>query len=765
MSELFDAYKKDVNGFPSDFIPEDKKDDKYALQFAKAAFSQHVRDECAVLYSKHAEMMENRAYGNGNQDPSEVMGLHYQWDKSKEEKKGYVNLSADKFTVLPKFKSVFIGMSENMLTRAEATAIDESSVRNRDLMMKIVWYKKQFKEEIDFINETLGINQDEQPYLPDNIEELNMFNDLGAFKLENEVAIEKLIDYSFYISDWPEIRRQILGDLFDNSVGGAKTYFDSVENKMKARRVDPLYAVVDHSNDSKFKNSRFFGELVPYNISDLASESGFGEEKLREIAMSYKGLLNNPMIDNWEISYYNDNNLTYPWYDYKIWVLDLEFKSVNRRKKTERKVKGGNVVVYDEKSNKVYDDEKRKTAVYDIEAWYKCKWVLGTEYVYDFDVLENQARSSDNKRAYSSFQFYRIDRESPVSLAKEMAKQCHLIHMKIQNIVIKTPPGGIAVEYGSLENINLGNGTLKPLELLKVFAQTGNYVYKATTHRNGLPGPQYKPFERLVGGSGGELQEQLALMDWYFEKIRDVTGINRLADASTPSPEQSVSGAQMAVQATVNALNPMFSAYVNIQERTARNLISRIKTFVRYSGEDYNGYFPVIGKSNMENIRITSDILSSDYGIKIEVKSTERLANDTRLAAVEAMKSGKNGVPLLDFADYLKIVKLIDNGQVDLAQFYMSKKTQQNQIRDLTLQRENMQLNSQSALATEKAKSESKRREMILEKNLELRNKLLEINAEKIKRGDELELKGIIDQMLMFTERDIESSHENVKIA
>jgi hypothetical protein len=122
-----------------------------------------------------------------------------------------------------------------------------------------------------------------------------------------------------------------------------------------------------------------------------------------------------------------------------------------------------------------------------------------------------------------------------------------------------------------------------------------------------------RPIQELTGGIGPQLQEFITLFDLNLNFIRQLTGINEIADATTPDPNQSVGGAEMALAATNNALKPIYAGYIRLKELVARACAIRMQLLVRHDKKAYEGYIPVVGGAGVKILSIGTDILDADW--------------------------------------------------------------------------------------------------------------------------------------------------------
>ena len=196
-----------------------------------------------------------------------------------------------------------------------------------------------------------------------------------------------------------------------------------------------------------------------------------------------------------------------------------------------------------------------------------------------------------------------------------------LIHLKLQHLVAKARPKGMALEVGSLENVPKGKGqTFHPLELQEIYDQTGTYYYR-TLDDEGNPSSA-RPVTELEGGVGRALSELLGMYNHYMQSLRDVTGVNESRDGTVPSKDSVVGVAKLNLLASNNATRGINDAYLNILRRTADSAVLMIQDLVKYD-KPYQGYVHAIGEMNMKAIEVTRDVSLHEFGIMIEAEPNE----------------------------------------------------------------------------------------------------------------------------------------------
>ena len=209
-----------------------------------------------------------------------------------------------------------------------------------------------------------------------------------------------------------------------------------------------------------------------------------------------------------------------------------------------------------------------------------------------------------------------------------------------------------------------------------------------------MPGG-FKPIQELAGGIGPQLKEYIDIWEFNTNAIRECTGINQTADASNPDPNASVGGSKMAMAATNNALRPIYSAYLNIKEKTAKNISLRIQLLIKHDKEAYTGYMPVLGSMGVKIISAGADTVDADYFIKYEAKPDDERRKIILDAAMKAQAPDKDGNTSITLPDFLMIERLLESGNLKYAEIYLNYKSKKSKDKQLQLQRENMHLDKQ----------------------------------------------------------------------
>ncbi len=743
-------YKNSSYPFPSDEINPKLKNEKWGLEFLKAMYSKYRKDEAAIPYSKVAEFRDLRKLADGCQDVRKYQRILLDESKDGSSLKGYMNINWDVYNPMPKFLRVVEGMMEQTDHVVVASAVDPTSVSEKEDAKLALEYRMKFKEALSYIDKGLGIDRSND-YVPESMEELNLYEGAGGFKLAKETEIEQGLDYTFYISSWKEIKKKLIRDACVINCMGTKDYTDPYTNKVKVRYVDPSMYVGQYSKHWDHRNMQWGGEVIQVPISDIRKLKipGVDEKVLMELAIFYSGVGGNPSIGS-EPYYYNDQTQTSNYDSMLIDVLDGEWISVDSTYKTYRKTSSGNELMYEEEWGKMYDTEKKRTEKYDIQMVYKGKLIIGTDFIYDFGYQYDVPRPG-KKEVELSYHLYKLPYRSLVSLCSVHLDQMALAFFRLQNAIAMASPPGIAIEWQSLQNMTIGSGAaaskLTPIEVLRIRKQTGDLLYRATTHKGVMNTTGGKPIQELTGGIGEQLSDFIKAIEINLASIRENTGINQIADASNPNPEQSVGGSELALAATNNALRPIYSAYITTKERTAKNASLRLQLLIKHNGKAYKGYMPVIGKIGVQIISVGADTVDANYYIKYEARPTDKRKETIRQAAIQAMNPDRDGIIGIELSDFLMIERILEGGNVKYAEAYLNYKSKKNKERQLELQRENMRLDGQREQEANKQKGEIEIAQAQLKTAEEIKlyeaKKAIDEKYAQMQHKREMELKGL----------------------
>ena len=198
--------------FPLDDIDPKDKDKEWGKKWCEAMYAAWKQGGTAIPYDRIEEFQLLRDLADGRQDVLQYQKILLDETDEKGAQTGYMNINWDIPSVMPKFLRVVEGMLEQTDHQVVATAVDPTSTDDKEAAKLDMQYRMKFKEALNYIDKAMGVDKSDE-YIPESMEELNLYEGAGGFKLAKEREIEEVLDYSFYISDWKETKKKIIRDL------------------------------------------------------------------------------------------------------------------------------------------------------------------------------------------------------------------------------------------------------------------------------------------------------------------------------------------------------------------------------------------------------------------------------------------------------------------------------------------------------------------------------------------------------------------------
>lgn len=731
------GYKKGSYSKPTELDPE-KKDNSYYLAWAQYVWSQYVSDRTLVPFGGFNEsgrsFEELRAYALGKQDKSIYMDLLDDCDTNKTE--GYLNINWDNVQIMSKFRDLVRGKMISMDFDVTTTAIDESSMKER--MDQVNMMKLLTNPAIKEVIAATGVVPSVVKLPPglETIEDIEMYNKLGGLRLSQELMIQDAIESTNYESRWDTLRGQLAEDVIDFNIAATITYLEKATGIVKVDHIDPKELICRGSKYQDHRDIDFGGFVRSKTIQQIRIESDLTEAALFEMAKIYRGQNGNANQINLQ---YDDNdyqntskgnlgiggNSGYVDRDYNNFDVDImEFYFV--AKEAEKYIIGCH-----KQGNMIYDqvdlqaeldkrDEKRGKSIdeKEIEYVYKCKWIVGTKYVYECNQEYAVVRQGHNgiRRAVLPITIYSDRSPSLVDRCIPFIDDLQLAVLKKRNVLAKMAPGPrMAIDVSLLEDtVTIGNKNYSMLELIELFPKTGTLVYssRGEFEDSEMSGSNRPPITFMPSGVQEDIQILLSDAGFNIDQIRQVTGINEVADGTSQQQDMLVKVMEGLSSATNNSLRPHFQVYFGLYENQCKYVAQKWQVAV-LTGEIKTGYIP-IGENILKPVVLSKDLYDYDFGIKIGLKPT---AEDKQMLLQQLIQEKANGQ--ISGADYFVVYNMIQAGDYKKAQLFLAKASERwtKRIQQMEIEKMNAQAqgNAQAAQVAEQAKMQTLQLEMQLE--------------------------------------------------
>lgn len=703
------------NIFPDHFINPQKKDKEWILQFAKAAWDDSRSLNQSMNYHSTDRFREYRDYALGNQSIAKYKNMIQQKDANGQQMESFAQLDFTVLPIIPKFRKIALANLNKLGHNIVATAIDPLALDHKEDYFAEkeanIILKEQLKE-IQGIESVIGMDTTD----PQDLEELDIKRKYG-YKHMAAMEAEQGFKLIFSNNNYTEIAKKVKEDLFDFGVGGVREYFDE-NGKIRIRRVKPQNWITSYCEESDFSDCRYMGEVLNMSLVEVKKASGFDNDTMELIA-EHTGFDFRSTENNFQKNYSRSYD------DHKVAVLDLEFFSLNYLVNEKRVDKRGNEIVRKgDIDAKVGRNKEVSKAEYQVV--YRCKWIVGTEYIFDYGLETNMKRAKNALRETTlSFHMYAPfnDQMRFFGVVESMmpaADAIQIAWIKLQNFMLRAKPSGIAINLRALENINIGHGGKKwePLKVLDLFEQTGNYVFRDANQEGEPMGAPIVPLSNQILQ---EAQFIVGMINSYTQILRDNIGFNEVTDGSTPNPKTLVGVADMAAQSTSNALHHITESAVHINESVANSLLLRMQDAFR-SGK-VKAYITALGENTRDFMRsIDTDISMHELSITVEDKpdAEETMRYDRKVE----MALSTQQITIED-ATFLETIDNIKEKSAVLA-YRVRKNRENSQAEAERLQAMNGQIQQQSAMVAE----EEKRKTLQMEHQLKMEYLMMEKQAQ-----------------------------------
>ena len=729
-----------VGLYPSPLLPKETKSlNSYGIQYAKAMLQEYEKRDYVLRQKRRDRIQYLRAVAEGSQTPEEYIDLLFDPDNTL-----YVNLDFSVPPVIPKFVDILVNKVVKGDYYIDINAPSSNKIREaykRDKLADIVAYHESVQ-----LAESMGVEAPSPPpFTTPNDLEIHMMTD---FKLSSEIAAERGLQVVFDRSKYKEVEKRVTRDVVTVGLGATKTCYD-VDGNIEVFYVDIENFLYSFSSDPDFRRAQHAGEMRVVTIAELRRESGFDEDTLFAIAKKWAGKNNNPdRISNTSISTGYSENL-YAYDSFSVTVLDFQFLSscdlVYEKKQTsqgyhrmDKRVDNYDQIIDPD----AIKGEMKKTT-------YKAKfggtWVIDTDYIYDYGEKTSPLRKwrtfFDTELDYTVYgtNWYKQDNKSLEERMVPYAKQMIAAHLKIQHLVMKSRPNGLAIDVSGLKDIDIdGTGEdASPMKIISVYDQTGNLLYNGLDD-DGFTEKRPPIIELANGVPFQQLQSLVSVYNFNLQAIRDVVGLNEVTDASTPNSEMLVGVQQVAMESSNNATHEVFLAWESITVRTAEKVVLLLQEMIRKNAKAFES---LIGEGSVAALKHMRTFEREEFGFAIELEPTQEQRMYLEQNIQKAIEQG-----LLGSTDAF-IIRQARNFKV--AQVILGMKEEQNRQRLRQEQQEDIMLNSETqqqiAVVSEQAKQQTYQ--------MTLQGDLQKLQAEHMSKRDLL----MLEYQLKFGEQGLKN--------
>lgn len=688
--EKYNEEGKYLNPTRTGVVTED-----YVLKKVEYIFSNYVRGNDAIKYSSRGDFTLLRQFAAGKQPEEryfpyfygstyngsgrtfnnlgvDVGGISEEAFNSKDWARkalGHINwqIMSPMPKIMNKILSSFYGNSYDI----NIECVDENSISEQE-QKKWTAYVQSQADYIAFMQEVsaaAGV-----PYSPpekriETIEELELHEASGGFKLNYAKEGEKVIKDAWNISNEEELNEKIVKDIATINVGAYRVYYDREIGKEMFRYVDPANAGIQYSKYNDFRDSSYAYEwyLVPaYKLQSY----GIDVKDIPSVASNYGGQFGNP---DWDEAFMKPEatNTELKCGFFKVPVVDVEWIDVDVEEDVIYTSKYGQKRIrkYEKGEQLSANKQYLPTKIHKV---YQAKWVIGTDIIYEWGLKPNQPKRNKNQSVLS---FHFIKGKTDQSIVEQLMPvldNFQLNWLKLQDAIASAVKAGYAYEYESLSGMKMGGAKLDPMDMIKMHRVTGSILF--TRRNRHQANVSSKPIEALVDNTAQTINSFVVGLDLSAKMIEEITGINPVALGSSADPRAGKAVTEIAVSSSAAPIKNIFDKTFQLKEHASLDLLQRVQLDLRNSPTVRERYKAVIGAFGVQTL-IEAEGKGVQFGSNLVAKPTQE-DMDRIMAFVDvALSNGRNGVTGLTIPDALYILgKLRNGGNLKEVELYIGYK-------------------------------------------------------------------------------------------
>lgn len=688
-------------GFPSPLLPDNQKNTpEYGLKVMRTAYSQWINGYGGFSQKQRQTRFDyNKAYAQGMQPMQEFLDY---LDINGQQP--YSNID---FTPLPIAIPLLQRIKDRFNQRIEkirCNSIDPVSISKKNKAKMDAKFRMEFKDQIAQIEQQAGIQlEDPDAFTPEDNEELDVHFGF-TYKQREEVMMEQGIDLVLYDNQWTEIKNGILDDLLIYGFSGTKTSIDN-NGKIKIRKINPYNLILSYSERSDMNDLEWVGEVFYMSITDVRQQypGKISEQELFNLAKSMVGKFNNPASFTFTWNYQYANALSRPYDSFKVPVLQLSLKTLYNITYEKNEDRFGKTIL--DKTNKVKEGKEYiNSKPFYVE--YEGAWICDTNYLLHWGIANNMAKPNDNLQEcilpYTIYMYNnnRMTNKPVIETIIPSIKQMQLAHLQIQKIISQAAPDGYTVDIAGMSDVDLGNGkgALQPMELIRIYKQTGVIFYKGQVDES--EGNSRPPITPLNVPFTAKLESFINLYNFELNKLERMLGSNSLDQGIISNQAVGKGVLESARQIGESSINYIYNSYLNILERTAKLSQMRLWDILVFGKKGYEGYKYALGTDRVDYIKLEADdeFEKTNFDVKIEaiIDDNEKQMLENNIQQALAQQS-------IELEDAIQI-RLLDNPKA--ANYYLVSAQKKRRKLKMEDARRNSEMQMEQAVQAARAKSE-----------------------------------------------------------
>lgn len=706
--------------FPDEANPV--KDEGYFLAACNAMCSKYLMNRCALPYDgwgTRRSIAELRAYRHGRNNINKYKNFMVGMPDQSGERKTTLNISWDMTQVLPQKADAVLGFLMKNKLDINVQASDYEALMDKKTKVAIAKIVTDIRLgnmlSIVNSNHTVNLSPPKLPVANNSVpiqspQDVDLAQSIGLFMLEEESALENLIDTTRYISKSGGIEDLINDDMITCGHSSRRIFTNPNTNEVEEGYVDIERAVIPHSQYRDYRDASWGGWWERISIAELRRTSDLTQKQIVEIARKYADTNTSGFYSS---LYTNNDQFDFRMIDqiqvdvfrgYWIGSKQVKVTSVTR--------KNGSLVV-----NKVESDyelenvanNKGKTLdAYSNMTVFKASLVLGSSYVFDYgeDTDINYKTEGGKKWPLFPMKFARTGSTSIVERSIPFVDDAQLIMLKLRVARSKMPaPPNLAIDKGALEGMKIDGQSYKPQQLLKILQDEG-YLLMDTKNQFG----QNQNSSRAVVPIGTDLMQIITAwwedMGRVIGMIEKVTGINDIFAAQTPREQTGLGVSKLLLEGSQNSLTPLINATEQMTQGTYEVVASKWQCVAKYATPEQKKKLSI--SRSLEIVAISEKIFDYQFDVRI-IPGLNDADKQLMLEQVMNMRSAarQGGQASMSEFDLLILENMIRSDKLKQAQIYAAFAVTKRQEQAKAEQQQAIQMNGQVQQQSQGQKAQS----------------------------------------------------------
>ena len=630
----------------------------YMIETVKAMYSQHALGRTGISTAIHGKFEENRSYGREEQD-DRIYRKAWTSGSKDASNEGYGDLSDNRtgvnnldyriVSVAGRIKDSVYGLFEQNEWNVSATAVDSVSGAEMESMKWRLWVESKHAETLRAWREQAQIPEPSFKFIPNTIEELDLYESNGGFKLNFMKSMEKLLKHTLRVSDWDESKYKYLDDALEIGWVGSRDYVDS-DGIVKTRWLDLANTLSQYSRHSDFRDSEFAAEVVLRPMTELI-EKGFDRKQLEAAARLYHDEYGNrgthqfgrtdmpgDYLDESNYKHFMVPVLEAEWFDYDCKYYRTYENSFGKKRieVTEFGADGEGIKVLRERVK------------------YECKWVIDTDMVYEYgrSLVQN-----DNL----SFHIVRVSTKPIIEKIIPFLDELMFAWLDYQRGVTLSNDPILAVNARLLTNITLDDKEATPEQIFGYMEKTNRLLYNDTMDGE-YRGGDVRPMHLIESPIMMKLSASTQRFITALNNIQQVTGI-AFPQLDNAQPPDGIKGqTEMSLVVSQNALKPIFSGVMKLKGQMSQSIMDQIGYLLQNSEQARQAYSKIIDNDEVELIR-QAGVNGAKYGIDF-IPRPDNEARQRILAHINnAMQPGRDGDRSIEISDAIMLEAMVMEGE------------------------------------------------------------------------------------------------------